>query len=185
MMQSYSSVTLQTNYPNYHSCSYSTHSSKVTCKISVFFNFLIFPGSHDSIFRNCNNYALTAFLFLSMFTKSPRVIAMICSRTEVPQQFVSSVSSTLSRTRSYHFSFRSHSHFPERYQRTPPATLSCLLLYYFCLCQFRAHELTIWLIVLFLYLHIIIVTSSFPRVILSYSFKGLSEAPCKHQYPSY
>lgn len=130
--------TFQTNYPNYHSCFYSTHSSYVTCKILVLFDFLIFP-IFSSVFWNFNSYAFTAFLFLPMFTKCPRVIAMItCSLTEVPQRFVSSFSSTLSGTQSYHFSFRSNSHFPDSSQGTPPAPSSCLLLYYFCFRQFRA-----------------------------------------------
>ena len=50
-----------------------------------------------------------------------------------------------------------------------------------------AHELAIWPIVLLLCLHIIIVTSSFPCLILSYFFKGplaKINIPLKNQYPT-
>ena len=101
-----------------------------------------------------------------MFTKFSCIIFMICSHTEVPPGFVSSFSSTLSRTWSYHFSFRSNSHFPDRSQRPQPHCHVSLCVTFVYVSS--AHELTIWLIVLLLCLHIIIVTSSFPRFILSY-----------------
>ena len=58
--------------------------------------------------------------------------------TQVPQGFVSSFSSKLSGTWSYHSTFHLNSYFPDRSQRPSPATLSCLLLYFCCLRQFRA-----------------------------------------------
>ena len=107
----------------------------------VFFNFLIFPCSYSAIFWNCNNYALTAFLFLLMFTKSPRVIAMICSLTEVPQGFASSFSSTLSGTWTYHFSFHSFLTGPNERPQPHCHVSFCIIFVYVSSAQARASNM--------------------------------------------